>query len=56
MDKTEAVREAAEAALEHGGPECRTDPVIPLDAMLRAYHAGATPDDIRAEMARQRQD
>ncbi|MFJ2675109.1 hypothetical protein [Streptomyces sp. NPDC087525] len=55
MDKHEAVREAAAAVLEHGGPECRTDPHDPLDAMGRAYDAGATSDDIHTEMARQRQ-
>ncbi|MGW2261434.1 hypothetical protein ACWCXE_27070 [Streptomyces sp. NPDC001780] len=56
MDKDQAVREAARAVIEHGGPECRTDPHEPLEAMGRAYDAGATDADIRAEMARQRQD
>lgn len=54
MDKQQAVREAAAAVLEHGGPECRTDPHEPLDAMGRAYDAGATDAEIRAEIARQR--
>ncbi|MGW2260289.1 hypothetical protein ACWCXE_21105 [Streptomyces sp. NPDC001780] len=56
MDKQQAVREAAAAVLEHGGPVCRTDPHVALDAMGRAYDAGATDADIRTEMARQRQD
>ncbi|WP_406324463.1 hypothetical protein [Streptomyces niveus] len=54
MDKQQAIVEAAEAVLEHGGPECRTDPREPLSAMGRAYDAGATDEDIRAEIARQR--
>ncbi|MFI6700300.1 hypothetical protein ACIBJC_15205 [Streptomyces sp. NPDC050509] len=55
MDKTGAVREAAKAVLEHGGPEHRTDPLIPTRAIGAALNLGATHDDIRAEMARQRQ-
>lgn len=54
MNKQEAIRAAAKAVIEHGGPECRTDPHIPLEAMGRAYELGATGDDIAAEMARQR--
>ena len=54
MDQQQAVAEAARAAIEHGGPECRTDPHIPLEAMGRALDAGATHDDIAAEMQRQR--
>ena len=54
MDRDTAVREAAEAVLKHGGPECRTDPHGVLDALLDAYEAGATTNDVRAEMARQR--
>ncbi|MDX3162420.1 hypothetical protein PV516_01215 [Streptomyces scabiei] len=54
MDKTQAVQEAARAVIDHGGPDCLTDPHIPLAAMGAALDAGATHDDIAAEMQRQR--
>lgn len=49
-----AVEEAARALIEHGGPECRTDPHVATRAMARALDLGATHDDITAEMRRQR--
>lgn len=54
MDQQQLVEEAARELLVHGGPSCRTDPHVPLDAMGRALDAGATHDDIAAEMRRQR--
>ena len=54
MHQQQAVEEAAREVLSHGGPECLTDPHIPLAAMGRALAAGATHDDIAAEMERQR--
>jgi hypothetical protein len=54
MDKQTAVRAAARAVIEHGGPDCRTDPNIPTEAMGDALEAGATHEDIAAEMRRQR--
>lgn len=54
MDKQQAIAAAAAAVLEHGGPECRTDPHIPVEAMSQARDAGATDAEIRAEIARQR--
>ncbi|MBD9721949.1 hypothetical protein PV755_09420 [Streptomyces caniscabiei] len=54
MDKQQAVQEAARAVIDHGGPDCLTDPHIPLNAMGAALTAGATHDDIAAEMKRQR--
>lgn len=54
MDKQTAIETAAAELLAHGGPACRTDPHIPLDAMRAALDAGATQDDIAAEMRRQR--
>ncbi|MEU6535531.1 hypothetical protein [Streptomyces sp. NPDC047000] len=54
MDKKQAVKEAARELLAHGGPACRTDPHTALDAMRTALAAGATQDDIAAEMRRQR--
>ena len=54
MDKQQAVQDAASAVLDHGGPECRTDPHLPLQAMGRALDAGATTEDIRIEISRQR--
>ncbi|MGQ5640894.1 MULTISPECIES: hypothetical protein [unclassified Streptomyces] len=36
------------------GPKCLTDPHVPLDAIKAAFAAGATSDDIAAEMRRQR--
>ncbi|MGK5497556.1 hypothetical protein [Streptomyces sp. URMC 125] len=55
MSRQQAVEEAACAVITHGGPECRTDPHIPVEAMGRALDAGATHDDIAAEMRRQRE-
>ncbi|MEE4598238.1 hypothetical protein V2J94_41455 [Streptomyces sp. DSM 41524] len=52
--KTAAVAEAAREVLAHGGPECRTDPKQVMRAMGRAYDLGATEDDVKAEMRRQR--
>jgi hypothetical protein len=54
VDRQQAVQEAARAVIEHGGPHCLTDPHIPLNAMGAALDAGATHDDIAAEMQRQR--
>lgn len=54
MDKRTAVRAAARAVIEHGGPDCLTDPNIPTGAMRAALDAGATHEDIAAEMRRQR--
>ncbi|MFL4904837.1 hypothetical protein ACJ6WF_17020 [Streptomyces sp. MMS24-I2-30] len=54
MNRQQAVEEAAREVLAHGGPASLTDPKIPLDAMQRALDAGATHDDIAAEMRRQR--
>ncbi|MFD9569976.1 hypothetical protein ACFWBI_09040 [Streptomyces sp. NPDC059982] len=54
MDRQQAVTEAARAVIEHGGPECRTDPQIPCAAMDHALSLGATHEDIQAEMRRQR--
>jgi hypothetical protein len=54
MDKQQAVQEAAREVLAHGGPDCLTDPHIPLNAMGAALDAGATHEDIATEMRRQR--
>ncbi|MGW5130372.1 hypothetical protein [Streptomyces sp. NPDC004135] len=54
MDRQTAIEEAAREVLAHGGPDCLTDPHVPLVAMSRALDAGATHDDIAAEMDRQR--
>ncbi|MEU0589951.1 hypothetical protein [Streptomyces ardesiacus] len=54
MDRQQAVKEAAREVLAHGGPECLTDPSVPMKAMQRALEAGATHDEIAAEMRRQR--
>lgn len=54
MDKQQAITEAAREVIAHGGPDCATDPHTPLNAMGRALDAGATHDDIAAEMRRQR--
>lgn len=56
MNQQQAVQEAARAVIEHGGPDCLTDPHIPCDAMARALALGATHADIAAEMKRQRGD
>ncbi|GAA2838469.1 hypothetical protein RMN57_13150 [Kitasatospora sp. CM 4170] len=55
MNKTEAITEAAREVLAHGGPACLTDPHIALRAMDDAMALGATEDDIKAEMRRQRE-
>lgn len=52
MNKQEAIREAAEAVVAHGGPDCLTDPRAVLGLMHAAYDAGATPDEIGAEIRR----
>lgn len=54
MNQQQAVEAAARAVIEHGGPDCLTDPRIPCDAMAVALDLGATHEDIRAEMKRQR--
>jgi uncharacterized protein (DUF433 family) len=54
MEQQTAVEAAARAVIEHGGPDCLTDPHIPVEAMGHALDAGATHDDIAAEMRRQR--
>jgi hypothetical protein len=54
MDRQQAIQAAAREVLAHGGPDCLTDPHIPLNAMGAAIDAGATHDDIAEEMARQR--
>lgn len=54
MDKQQLVAEAAREVIAHGGPDCLTDPRISVEAMGRALEAGATHDDIAAEMRRQR--
>lgn len=47
-----AVHEAAEAVLDHSGPDAHTDPNIAVDAMGRAIDTGATHRDIAAEIGR----
>ncbi|MFE3146620.1 hypothetical protein ACFXJ6_08140 [Streptomyces sp. NPDC059218] len=54
MNKQTAIENAARAVLAHDGPNALTDPHVALDAMGRALDAGATHDDIAAEMRRQR--
>lgn len=54
MDQQQAIEAAARAVIEHGGPDCLTDPHTASDAMGAAIALGATHDDIRAEMQRQR--
>ncbi|MFF2650589.1 hypothetical protein [Streptomyces sp. NPDC058045] len=54
MDKQEAIEAAARELLAHGGPDCLTDPRQVRDAMRLAADAGATHDEITAEMRRQR--
>ncbi|MFD7413512.1 hypothetical protein [Kitasatospora purpeofusca] len=55
MTKNEAVERAAREILAHGGPDCLSDPHIGLRAMDDALSLGATEDDIKAEMRRQRE-
>jgi len=52
--RQQAIEAAARKVLEHGGPECRTDPRTVTDAMAAALDLGATHDDITAAMKRQR--
>lgn len=54
MDRQQAIETAAREVLAHSGPDCLTDPHIPLNAMGAALDAGATHTDIAAEMQRQR--
>ncbi|MGW1744554.1 hypothetical protein ACWCRD_02830 [Streptomyces sp. NPDC002092] len=54
MDKQQAVQEAAREVIAHGGPDCLTDPRQVMRAVGRALDAGATNEDIKAEMRRQR--
>ena len=54
MDKTTAVQHAARELLAHGGPAHHTNPHIAMNAMRATLDAGATSDDIAAEMRRQR--
>jgi hypothetical protein len=54
MDRQQAIQEAAREVLAHGGPNCLADPHTPMDAIKRAFDAGANSDDIAAEMRRQR--
>ncbi|MFE7427814.1 hypothetical protein [Streptomyces sp. NPDC057545] len=54
MTKEQAVEAAAAAVIEHGGPEALTDPHIVTTAMGVALGLGATHEDIRNEMRRQR--
>ncbi|WBP89519.1 hypothetical protein [Kitasatospora cathayae] len=56
MTKNEAIAKAAREVLAHGGPACLTDPHIALRAMGDALDLGATHDDIKAEMRRQREE
>ncbi|MFB7908132.1 hypothetical protein ACFC1T_17005 [Kitasatospora sp. NPDC056076] len=56
MTKEQAIAEAAREVLAHGGPDCLTDPHIGLRAMSRALELGATEDNIKAEMRRQREE
>ncbi|MFJ3705045.1 MULTISPECIES: hypothetical protein [unclassified Streptomyces] len=55
MNRQQAVQEAAREVLAHGGPDALTDPHAALTAMGRALDAGATHEDIAAEMHRQRE-
>lgn len=50
MDKQQAIAEAARTAIEHGGPDCLTDPRIPLAALGQALDLGATHRDIETAM------
>ena len=54
MDRQQAVQEAAREVIEHGGPDCLTDPRQVMRAVGRALDTGATNEDIKAEMRRQR--
>jgi hypothetical protein len=53
-DRQTAIQHAARELLAHGGPAHRTDGHIAMNAMQQALDAGATRDDIAAEMRRQR--
>jgi hypothetical protein len=52
--RDQLVEAAAKAFIEHGGPECRTDPHIALRLGAQALDLGATHKDITDEMKRQR--
>lgn len=54
MDRQQAVQEAAREVIAHGGPDCLTNPRDVMRAVGRALDAGATNEDIKAEMRRQR--
>ncbi|BBC30019.1 hypothetical protein SGFS_013130 [Streptomyces graminofaciens] len=54
MDRQQAIEEAAREVLAHGGPDCLTDPREVMRAVGRALDAGASNEDIKAEMRRQR--
>lgn len=54
MTKQEAIEAAAKAVIEHGGPLQLTDPHIATGAMGTALSLGATHEDIRQAMRRQR--
>ena len=54
MDKQQAVEAAARGAIAHSDPNVATDPDQVLNAIEAARAAGATTDDIAAEMLRQR--
>lgn len=54
--KQQAIRVAAQAVIDHAGPECRTDPHIAMDLMGEAIDLGATHADIAAEMRRIREE
>ncbi|GHH87849.1 hypothetical protein [Streptomyces capitiformicae] len=54
MNQQQAVEEAAREVIAHGGPACLTDPKQVMRAVGRAYDLGATEEDLKAEMRRQR--
>lgn len=54
MHRQQAVEEAAREVIAHGGPDCLTDPREVMRAVGRALDAGATNEDIKTEMRRQR--
>jgi hypothetical protein len=54
MDRQQAIQEAAREVLAHGGPDCLTDPGEVMRAVGRALDAGASNEEIKAEMRRQR--
>jgi hypothetical protein len=54
MNRQQAVEVAAREVIAHGGPACLTDPKQVMRAVGRALDAGASNEDIKAEMRRQR--